>query len=242
MLKKIFLILMISLIQNSLQSADSTLTDTILYYKNKAVAKINEYKNYFENATSQNMTKNEIEKAVYFNKTGISNLEQSTTNQKTEGIKYAYVSKYFASISRRLHFTDEVTDYFQPIFIKASEQSDEWKSYELMYNSDEEEDIFFINFLVKNRFESKKIDVIINQVSMKFKISKFILIQESSTDASGHENKDVKYITENVPKSEADNSIQVIQDVIQYTSYKSLIEFLGIDENDKVKQSLLFLK
>jgi len=230
--KLIYIFILINLIQNTFQYADETLSEKILNYKKKALEKLEKYKSAFKNQT-ENMTKNEIERAIFFNETGISNLEQITVNQKTEGVKYNFVPKYFKLITKRLKLSDDVLKFFEPIFFKATEQTDEWKSYQLMYSAIESENIYFVNFLVKNRFEAKKIDIITNQVSMKFKISNFILIQESTTDENGEETKSVEYITKEIHKKDVDNNVQVIQDVITYTAYNSLIEFLGIEENKK---------
>ncbi len=230
---------MISLIQNSFQqSFVNSLTENILAKKNLIEKKIKLYKEIYFNATNnstnnQNLTEKEIKIAVFFNETGISDLEQTTTNQFTEGIKHSFVEKYFKSVSNRMKFSEEVLRFFQPIFLKATEQTDEWKSYELMYNPNDSENINFINFLVRNKLQEKKIDVIVNQVNLKYKISKFILIEESSIDKNGKEEKEVKFITEHVEKKDINYEVEVIKNVITYTAYNSLVEFLNIKGKEK---------
>ena len=58
------------------------------------------------------------------------------------------------------------------------------------------------------------------------------------TDEKGEETKKVEYITEKIKKEDVDNNIQVIQDVITYTSYNSLVEFLQIDDKEKTLKFL----
>jgi hypothetical protein len=235
---------MISLIQNTLQIKDNNLVRNVLTEVKLARENINKYKEDYINAKrnltnstdNQNMTEKEIKRAVFFNETGISELEQITTNQNTEGIKYSFIDKYFKSVATRMKFSEEVQKFFQPIFLNVTNQEDEWKSYQLMYNPKESGNINFINFLVKNRFNEQKVDVIVNQVSLIYKISQFILIEECSIDENGNEEKEVKFITENIEKKDVDDEIEVIQKVLTYTAYKSLMDFLNINENQNIKE------
>ena len=68
---------------------------------------------------------------------------------------------------------------------------------------------------------------------MKYKISKFILIEESSIDKNGKEEKEVKFITEHVEKKDINYEVEVIKNVITYTAYNSLVEFLNIKGKEK---------
>ncbi len=228
---------------------DKELISIVKKLKKFANAKKEEYSTYKIPVTynSTNITEydNETQVAIFLNTTGISHLRQSVTNQRSIGIRQEYIDKYLDSIAKRFEFSEEVKEFFKPMFINITEKNDDsWKNYELMYKKKSTNNTLFICILVKNCYDIKKLDFIITQVELEYQFSNFMLIEVNSFNKMGVAETNFKIVKTDIEKSVNENELEVAHSLLASTGYDSLIDFLQIKDEDSLenKKSLIFLK
>ena len=243
--------ILINLINLSLQlqeESDKELIKTVKALRKKANEKKAEYENYqipenLGNTTNITEYDNITNIAIFLNKTGISHLKQSVSNQRTFGIKKEYLVKYLENLSKRFEFSDDVKNYFNPMFLTITEKDENsWNNYELMYKKNSTNTTLFVCILAKNHKKEGKVDFITTQVELVYQFSNFLVLKINSSDSTGKEHADYKFIkTENVEVT--DYELKATLDILAATGYNSLAEFLEIkDDLDKNRSFLSFLQ
>jgi hypothetical protein len=243
-LNNLFLLtILISLIKLSLQEeSDIELTKTVKSLRKRANEMKAEYEKYeipenLSNITDFTQYDNITNIAIFLNKTGITHLKQSVTNQRTSGIKKEYMAKYLDSISKRFEFSDEIKDFFKPMFLKITEiHANSWNNYELMYKKNSTNTTLFVCILTKNYIKEGKVDFIITQVELEYQFSNFLVIKINTSDSTGKESTNYKYIKTDVKRSVTDYQLEAALDILAATGYNSLAKFLNI-KDDNLKET-----
>ncbi len=241
--------ILISLIKPTLEIQeldDHKLIETVKSLRKKAIEKKDEYLKYeipknLSNITNFTEYKNITNIAVFLNKTGITSLRQSVTNQRSTGIKKEFMVKYLESLSKRFEFSDEIKTFFKPIFLNITEKDQKqitWDNYELMYRKNSTNTTLFVCILALNRKKEGRADFIINQVELEYQFSNFLVLKINTSDSKGKEYSDYKYVKTDVASDVKDYELDAALNVLEATAYNSLAEFLGI-KNDDLQPLLL---
>jgi hypothetical protein len=243
-------LILISLIKLSLQESngesDQELIKTVKSLRKKANEKKAEYAKYeipknLSNITNFTEYDNITNIAIFLNKTGISHLKQSVTNQRTSGIRKEYISKYLESLSKRFEFSEEIKTFFGPLFVNITEKDERiWNNYELMYKKNSTNTTLFVCILAKNKKEGK-VDFVINQVELEYQFSNFLVLKINTSDSTGKESTDYKIVKTDVTGNVRDYELEATLDVLAATGYNSLAEFLEIKDDFEVQKDKSFL-
>lgn len=243
-------LILISLIKLSLQESkesDQELIKTVKSLRKKANEKKAENAKYeipknLSNITNFTEYDNITNIAIFLNKTGISHLKQSVTNQRTSGIKKEFIIKYLESLSKRFEFSQEIKTFFGPIFVNITEKDDgTWNNYELMYKKNSTNTTLFFCILAKNHKKEGKVDFIINQVELDYQFSNFLVLKINTSDSTGKESTDYKYVKTDVTGNITDYELEAVLDILAATGYNSLAEFLEIKDDSVVQKDKSFL-
>lgn len=208
------------------------------YYSKLEIPKFETYSNITIANVSQFDNKTNI--ALFLNITGIISLEKVISNQRTSGIKNSSLSKYIDNIAKRFEFTDEIKDYFLPLFKKVLDSADnKWNNLELMFRKNSTKLCSYICILVKNNFLDGKVDFIITHVQMDYDFSNFVYFNIYSFNAKGQESVNTQIIKTDLTNPNIKGyEIEATSHILAAEGYNSLAEFLGIKSKS---HSLLFL-
>lgn len=239
----------INLIKLSLQEKeDLELIKTVKSLRKKANDRKAEYAKYeipknLSNITNFTEYDNITNIAIFLNKTGITHLKQSVTNQRSSGIKKEFMVKYLESLSKRFEFSDEIKTFFQPLFLNITEKDDgSWNNYELMYKKNSTNTTLFVCILAKNIKKEMKVDFIISQVELEYQFSNFLVLKISTSDSTGKESTDYKYVKTDVTASVTENELEAALNILAATGYNSLAEFLQIKDDIVTEKEKTFLE
>lgn len=247
------ILLVISLIINIMkitiqEELDGDLIKIVKSLRERANTKKIEYSKYevpknLSNITNFTEYDNITNIAIFLNRTGLSYLKQSVSNQRSSGIKKEFISKYLDSISKRFEFSEEIKEYFKPLFLNITEEeNNKWKNYELMYQKNSSNTTLFVCILAKNLKNQGKIDFIINQVELEYKFTNFLILKINTCDGNGKEHSDYKLVKTDVEKTITDYEIEAALNVLAATGYDSLADFLGIKDADHKNVFLSYLQ
>lgn len=241
------IIILLSLIKLSIQEKESDLelVKTVKSLRKKANDRKAEYTKYeipknLSNITNFTEYDNITNIAIFLNKTGISSLKQSVTNQRSSGIKSEYMVKYLESLSKRFEFSEEIKVFFKPLFLNITQKGDSsWNNYELMYKKNSTNTTLFVCILAKNIKKESKVDFIINQVELEYQFSNFLVLKIDTSDSTGKEYSDYKYVKTDVTGSVTDYELEAALNILAATGYNSLADFLDIKEDIVTEKSFL---
>jgi len=242
----ISIIVLLNLIKLSIQEKESDLelVKKVISLRKKANDKKEEYKKYeipnnLGNITNFTEYDNITNIAIFLNKTGISSLKQSVTNQRSSGIKIEYIAKYLESLSKRFEFSEELKNYFKPMFLNITEKDQSWNNYELMYKKNSTNTTLFVCILAKNNKKESKVDFIINQVELQYHFSNFLILKINTSDIKGKEYSDYKFIKTDVSAGVFDYEMEATLNILAATGYNSLADFLEIKDDITTEKSFL---
>lgn len=243
--------ILLSLIERSIQQkeSDQELVKTVKSLRKKANDRKAEYAKYeipknLSNITNFTEYDNITNIAIFLNKTGISYLKQSVTNQRSSGIKAEYMGKYLESLSKRFEFSEEIKTFFKPMFMNITEKNESsWSNYELMYKKNSTNTTLFVCILAKNIQKESKVDFIINQVELEYQFSNFLVLKVNTSDSTGREYTDYKYVKTDISGGVTDYELEAALNILAATGYSSLADFLDIKEDAvNEKSNLNFLQ
>jgi hypothetical protein len=116
-----------------------------------------------------------------------------------------------------------------------------WNNYELMYRKNSTNTTSFVCILAKNLKKEAKVDFIINHVELEYQFSNFLVLKINTSDSTGKESTDYKYVKTDVVGSVADYELEAALDILAATGYNSLAEFLEIKDDLEVQRERSYL-
>jgi len=243
------ILLVINIMKITLQEElDKELIKIVKSLRERANSKKIEYSKYeipknLSNYTNFTEYDNITNIAIFLNRTGLSYLKQSVSNQRSSGIKKEFITKYLDSISKRFEFTEEIKEYFKPLFLNITEEeNNKWKNYELLYQKKSSNTTLFVCILAKNLQNLGKIDFIINQVELEYQLTNFLILKINTCDKNGKEHSDYKFVKTDVENTITDYEIEATLNVLASTGYNSLADFLDIKDSDYQNLFLSYLQ
>lgn len=162
------------------------------------------------------------------NRNGFSSFSQSVQLNKMNGLKKIFFQRFLTSLGDRFGIPANFAEFFKSSCKKIlNSENDEWKWFNFIFSADKES-CKYITILGHYDKTAEKADLIIGEITAKFKLAANLLIIEERTSSKGGAYVDSNIKIEEKPNTINDEDIKASMLFFKIICTKAIANFIGI--------------